>query len=153
MSKPIKLDQENFGTLAICAIRYCQGRQTYMPSLVQSILKPHLKELSDKDLSVMLDDCDFQERMNLYGSNTIDKPDWLKWKELLLAEKEARAKEHIKQDMEKETLLYQMLKKHAGHRIEITEYGDGTNFSLEDMDTNEVIFDTDIYDLTGREND
>jgi hypothetical protein len=37
MSKSIKLDQENFGTLAICAIRYCQGRQTYMPSLVQGI--------------------------------------------------------------------------------------------------------------------
>lgn len=55
--------------------------------------------------------------------------------------------------MDKETLLYQMLKKHVGHRVEITEYGDGINFALEDMDTNEVIFDTDIYDLTGREND
>ena len=151
MSKPIKLDQENFGTLAICAIRYCQGRQTYMPSLVQGILKPHLKELSDKDLSVMLDDCDFQERMNLYGSNTIDKPDWLAWKEALLAEKESRAAQRIQEDMDKETLLYQMLKKHAGHRVEIAEYGDGINFALEDMDTNEVIFDTDIYNLTGRE--
>ena len=151
MSKSIKLDQENFGTLAICAIRYCQGRQTYMPSLVQGILKPHLKELSDKDLSVMLDDCDFQERMNLYGSDTIDKPDWLAWKETLLAEKESRAAQRIQEDMDKETLLYQMLKKHAGHRVEIAEYGDGINFALEDMDTNEVIFDTDIYNLTGRE--
>lgn len=150
MSKSIKLGQEHFGTLAICAIRYCQGRQTYMPSLVQGILKPHLKELSDKDLSVMFDDCEFQERMNLYGSNTIDKPDWLAWKEALLAEKESRVAQRIKEDMDKETLLYQMLKKHAGHRIEITEYGDGTNFSLEDTDTNEVIFDTDIYDLKGR---
>lgn len=66
---------------------------------------------------------------------------------------EGKVKRRIEQDMKRETLLYQMLKKHAGHRIEITEYGDGTNFSLEDMDTNEVIFDTDIYDLTGREND
>jgi hypothetical protein len=57
----------------------------------------------------------------------------------------------IKIEMEKETLLYQLLKKHAGHNIEIAEYGDGTNFSLEDTDTNEVIFDTDIYDLKGRE--
>ena len=48
-----------------------------------------------------------------------------------------------------ETLLYQLLKEHAGHRIEITEYGNGINFSLEDMDTNEVIFDTDLYDLVG----
>lgn len=53
--------------------------------------------------------------------------------------------------LQQETLLYQMLKKHAGHRVEIAEYGDGINFALEDMDTNEVIFDTDIYNLTGRE--
>lgn len=57
----------------------------------------------------------------------------------------------IKIEMEEETLLYQLLKKHAGHNIEITEYGDGINFSLEDKDTDEVIFDTDIYDLKGRE--
>lgn len=90
MSKSIKLEQENFGTLAICAIRYCQGRQTYMPSLVRDILKPHLKKLSDKDLNVMLDDCEFQERTNTYGDETIDKPGWLTWKEMLLAEKERR---------------------------------------------------------------
>ena len=90
MPDKVTLSQEDLGTLAICAIRYCQGRQTYMPSLVQSILKPHLHDLSDKDLSVMIDDCDFQERMNLYGSDTIDKPDWLIWKELLLKEKESR---------------------------------------------------------------
>ena len=151
MSKSIKLDQEHFGTLAICAIRYCQDRQTYMPSLVQGILKPHLHELSDKDLGVMIDDCEFQDRMNLYGSDTIDKPDWLAWKEALMEERKSRVAERIKEDMDKETLLYQMLKKHAGHRVEIAEYGDGINFALEDMDTNEVIFDTDIYNLTGRE--
>ena len=39
-------------------------------------------------------------------------------------------------------LLYELLKKYAGHHIEIIEYGDGVNYSLEDMDTNEVIFDT-----------
>lgn len=48
-----------------------------------------------------------------------------------------------------ETLLYKLLKEHAGHNVEITEYGDGVNFSLEDMDTGEVIFDTDLYDLVG----
>lgn len=89
-SDKISLEQENFGTLAICAIRYCHGRQTYMPSTVQGIIKAHLKEVSDKDLHVMIEDCGFQERMNLYGDPNIDKPDWLKWKETLLAEKERR---------------------------------------------------------------
>ncbi len=50
-----------------------------------------------------------------------------------------------------ETVLYKLLKEHAGHTVEIAEYGDGVNFSLEDVDTNEVIFDTDIYDLVARE--
>ena len=80
----------DLGTLAICAIRYCQGRQTYMPDLVRRIVTPHLGELTDKDLQVMINDCDFQERCKLYGDERIDKPGWLQWKELLLAEKQRR---------------------------------------------------------------
>ena len=79
-----------FGTLAICAIRYCHGRQTYMPSLVQEIVGRHLSKLSDKDLQVMINDCDFQEEMRLYGDDRIDKPGWLQWKEKLIAEKTRR---------------------------------------------------------------
>jgi len=63
------------------------------------------------------------------------------------------AEERIRKALEKETLLYQLLKKHAGHEIEIVEYGTGENFSLEDIDTGEVIFDTDIYDLKGLRKD
>ena len=89
----INILQKDFGTLCICAIRYCQGRETYMPSLVQSICKAHLKELSDKDLAVMIDDCLFQKNMNLYGDEHIDKPDWLKWEEALLKERRRRGNE------------------------------------------------------------
>ena len=88
----IDIDQENLGTLCICAIRYCQGRQTYMPSLVQSIVKPLLPKLSDKDIGVMLEDCEFQDRMHLYGDVHIDKPGWLAWRELLEREAERRRK-------------------------------------------------------------
>ena len=80
----------DLGTLAICAIRYCQGRQTYMPELVRSIIIPHLPDLSDKDLAVMINDCDYQKRFKLYGDERIDKPGWIRWKELLLAEKQRR---------------------------------------------------------------
>ena len=86
----IKLQIEDFSSLAICAIRYCHGRMTYMPDLVRGIIRPHLKELSDKDLCVMIEDCDFQERMQLYGDERIDKPGWLKWKADLIAEIERR---------------------------------------------------------------
>jgi len=87
----IGLEKDGFGTLAICAVRYCQGRQTYMPDLVRSIVRPRLKELSDRDLNVMIEDCDFQERMNLYGNERIDKPGWLEWKADLIAERERRS--------------------------------------------------------------
>ena len=80
------INQENFGTLCICAIRYCQGRRTYMPSLVQDIIKPHLSELSDKTIKVMLDDCGFQRRFDLYGDKNIDMPDWLRWEQILTLE-------------------------------------------------------------------
>ena len=86
------LSQGDFGILAICALRYCQGRQTYMPDLVRRILIPHLPDIPDKDLRVMIEDCESQEKFNLYGDEKIDKPGWLWWKELLLVEKERRSK-------------------------------------------------------------
>ena len=89
----IRLEKDDFGTLAICAIRYCHGRETYMPDLVRGIIKPHLKELSDKDLNGMIDDCDFQERVHLYGDERIDKPGWVRWKAELIAEKKRRTDE------------------------------------------------------------
>lgn len=46
--------------------------------------------------------------------------------------------------------LYELLESHIGHRIEIVKYGD-KNISVEDVDTNEGIFDTDIYDLVGHD--
>lgn len=88
----ITISENNFGILAICAIRYCQGRQTYMPDLVRSVVKNHLDEVEDNDLAVMIADCEFQEWANLYGDEKIDKPGWLKWREELLAEKERRLK-------------------------------------------------------------
>lgn len=90
----IDISEDDFGTLCICALRYCHGRQTYMPSLVQRICMPHLQEFSDKTLGVMMEDCDFQERMHLYGDELIDKPDWLRWKDALLAEKERRGEQN-----------------------------------------------------------
>ena len=84
------ITKEDFGTLAICAIRYCQGRMTYMPDLVRGIIAQHLPDLSDKDLGVLIEDCTYQERMKLYGDEHIDKPGWIRWKELLMVEKKRR---------------------------------------------------------------
>lgn len=84
------IDREKLGLLCICAVRYCQGRETYMPDLVRGIVRPYLKVLTDRDLNVMVEDCGFQERMHLYGDEKIDKPGWVKWREELKAEQERR---------------------------------------------------------------
>ena len=88
----INIPQADFGTLCICALRYCHGRRTYMPSLVTRIVGAHLREFSDKDIAVMVEDCQFQRRMNLYGDDC-DKVDWLRWEEIINAEMERRKNE------------------------------------------------------------
>lgn len=76
------IDNEDFGTLAVCAIRYCRGRQTYMPSLVRGIIRPYIKEISDKDLHVLINDCDY----TMKWEDEIEPKEWAEWKEMLLAE-------------------------------------------------------------------
>ena len=77
-------------SIYICAVRYCMGRQTYMPSVVVSALKPELKDMSKNALAVMLKDCEEQESRNLWGSEIIDKPLWIEWKRLLEEEMKRR---------------------------------------------------------------
>ena len=88
--KTIELTPESFGTLAICAIRYCHGRKTYMPSFVQAIVKGHLKELSDKSLTVMLNDCEGMREYD-FGDPRFDKPGWLEFRKDLEDERKRRA--------------------------------------------------------------
>lgn len=50
-------------------------------------------------------------------------------------------------------LLWNILKKHFGHKVEIAIYGninDPANISLEDMDTGEVILDAELYTICAR---
>lgn len=85
----MNINQEDFGILCICALRYNHGRRTYMPSLVQEIVGEHLKDLSDKTIKVMIDDCQFQRDMNMYGDDC-DKLDWLNWERKVKAEMQRR---------------------------------------------------------------
>lgn len=66
-----------------------------MPSLVRDIIRPHLKELSDKDLAVMIDDCTNQRELDLYGDEDMDKPGWIKWERELIEELDRRS--HLKE--------------------------------------------------------
>ena len=49
-----------------------------------------------------------------------------------------------------DNLLYERLSQHYGHNVVILKYGMGDGcYSLECEDCNEVICDTDCYDLKG----
>jgi len=75
--KKYNLDEQDFGTICVCALRYAMGRETYMPGLVRDFVRPLLPELPDKTIGVMVNDC-------------VDKPGWLKWEQEVKAEQERR---------------------------------------------------------------
>ena len=86
----IELTNNDFATLAVCALRYSMGRETYMPDLVRSIVRPHLRELSDEELSVLIRD---SKEQRCFGNETIDKPGWLQWRDELMKEAKWRGLE------------------------------------------------------------
>ena len=86
----IDISQEDFGTLCVCALRYCHGRRTYMPSLVQHIVMAHFKDLSDRTLKVIADDERFQADMSLWG-DTCDMVDWKNFYQMLREYREERS--------------------------------------------------------------
>lgn len=91
--KTVTLNTDDFATLCICAIRYCHGRQTYMPGLVRSIVKPYISLFDNNDIKVMIGDCDFQRRFDLYGDDRIDKPGWINWEQFLVEEMARRSRD------------------------------------------------------------
>ena len=89
----LKQTDEDFGTICVCAVRYCFGRQTYMPSLVQDFVCRNFKYLNDNELKVMADDIKFAERINWLGDERIDKPGRIKFRDRINSELEKRKAE------------------------------------------------------------
>ena len=59
-----------------------------------------------------------------------------------------------KEDESADELLWNLLKAHFGHTVEIAAYGDPEDpvcLCLEDMETNEVILDAELYTICARE--
>lgn len=86
----ITLTQENFGILVTCATRYAIGRQSYMPYLVTSIVRPLLDKLDDKTLGCLIRDIEGAPSL---GDELIDEPMWR-----LLLEQAKREQERRKSD-------------------------------------------------------
>lgn len=65
------MSPNDFGTLCICAQRYSMGRRTYMPGLVQRIIKGCWLDLEPNDRFVLIRD--LAEELRLEDK----KPGWL----------------------------------------------------------------------------
>lgn len=85
----LQISSNDFSVLCVCALRYCQGRQTYMPAWIQGIVMNYIDAISDIDLNVMLDDEGMLEFTG-YGNDTIDKPNWERFYHKLKEIKEER---------------------------------------------------------------
>lgn len=75
----IELNREDYGSLCICAVRYCLGRKTYLPSNIQRIISSTIGYLTDKDLQVIQSDIKKHggptRDVDAYGDYT-DYKDW-----------------------------------------------------------------------------
>lgn len=53
MNKTITIDNDDFGAILNCAVRYSLGRHSYMPGLVISFITPMLPTITERTLRVM----------------------------------------------------------------------------------------------------
>lgn len=74
VKKPrIELDDDHFGCVLNCAVRYSLGRQTYMPRLVTDFIRPLLPYVSDRTIWCFLRDL---EECRNFGDPDVDEPTW-----------------------------------------------------------------------------
>lgn len=82
----VELDDDNFGAVLNCAVRYAVGRRTYMPYLVTAFILPLLPHLNDKTIWCferdLADDRD-------YGDDC-DSETWGRFREAVRKEAERR---------------------------------------------------------------
>lgn len=100
MAKPktpkFDFNNDDFGAVLNCAVRYAIGRQTYMPSLVISFITPLIPHLNDKTLWCFDQDVTEAAYTGGYGDPRIDEPHWRKFHEAVRAERTKRGHELYK---------------------------------------------------------
>ena len=77
---PIDIKDKYFGALLICAVRYCLGRQTYMPGLIIGYITPLLPRISDNTLRCIETDLIQPDLYGGFGDEKIDEPIWIKFR-------------------------------------------------------------------------
>ena len=86
--KPNSIEVDNiFGQMMVSAVRYALGRQTYIVSTTTRYIAAILPKIDNHNLACM--ERDIREAGN-YGSETIDKPEWMSLLKVLQEEMSKR---------------------------------------------------------------
>lgn len=100
-TKPtIDLQDDDFGAILNCAVRYAIGRQTYMPHLVIGFITPLIPYLNNKTLWCFDQDTTNAKWEGGYGDPRCDEPKWLTFREAVRAERTRRGEELYKSHWE-----------------------------------------------------
>lgn len=67
---------DDFGAVCNCAVHYCLGRRSYMPSLVCGYITPLLPELTDKTLDCFERDIAERKRTGFDFGDSCDYKTW-----------------------------------------------------------------------------
>ena len=81
---------DRFGAVCNCAVRYCLGRRSYMPSLVCGYLTPLLPELDDNTLACFKRDIDERKRDGFSFGDACDYETWEQFYKAVCKEIERR---------------------------------------------------------------
>lgn len=84
---------DDFGSVCNCAVRYCLGRRSYMPSLVCGYITPLLPELTDKTLDCFERDIAERKRTGFDFGDSCDYETWDAFYKAICREIEGRKHE------------------------------------------------------------
>ncbi len=83
----IDLEDDFFGAILNCAVRYSIGRMSYMPGLVIDFIRPLLPYLNNKTLNNLERDI---RTAGSHGDEKIDKPGWMRFLQQIQEEQRNR---------------------------------------------------------------
>lgn len=86
----IEANDDFFGAVLNCAVRYALGRRTYMPGLVIDQISKWLPLLSEKTLWCFEKDIASAERDEMLGDPNVDAPAWRSFLKLVQEERKKR---------------------------------------------------------------
>ena len=81
---------DRFGAVCNCAVRYCLGRRSYMPSLVCGYIAPLLPEMTDNTLACFKRDIDERKRDGFSFGDACDYETWEQFYKAVCKEIERR---------------------------------------------------------------